>query len=112
MASSARSISARGGAGRQRCCTRSIPATRCVSRCGRKISAIGRPDGGNVFPGRVIDRRYQGTQTVYDIDLFGARLEALELGTAARHQIGVETSVALPREGLWAYRDTGPSSYD
>ena len=74
--------------------------------------AIGRPDGGNVFPGRVIDRRYQGTQTVYDIDLFGARLEALELGTAARHQIGVETSVALPREGWWAYRDTGPSSYD
>ncbi|MGZ3329598.1 MAG: ABC transporter ATP-binding protein, partial [Xanthobacteraceae bacterium] len=73
---------------------------------------IGRPDGGNVFPGRVIDRRYQGTQTVYDIDLFGARLEVLELGTAARHQIGVETSVALPREGLWAYRDTGPSSYE
>jgi iron(III) transport system ATP-binding protein len=73
---------------------------------------IGRPDGGNVFPGRVIERRYQGTQTVYDIDLLGARLEVLELGTAARHQIGVETSVALPREGLWAYRDTGPSSYD
>jgi iron(III) transport system ATP-binding protein len=73
---------------------------------------IGRQDGANVFPGRVIDRRYQGTQTVYDIDLFGVRLEALELGTAARHQIGVETSVALPREGLWAYRDTGPSSYD
>jgi iron(III) transport system ATP-binding protein len=73
---------------------------------------IGRQDGGNVFPGRVIDRRYQGTQTVYDIDLFGLRLEALELGTAARHQIGAETSVALPREGLWAYRDTGPSTYD
>jgi len=73
---------------------------------------IGRSDGGNVFPGRVIDRRYQGTQTVYDIDLLGARLEVLELGTAARHQIGIETSVALPREGLWAYRDTGPSSYE
>jgi iron(III) transport system ATP-binding protein len=73
---------------------------------------IGRQDGGNVFPGRVINRRYQGTQTVYDIDLFGRRLEALELGTAARHQIGAETSVALPREGLWAYRDTGPSTYD
>jgi iron(III) transport system ATP-binding protein len=73
---------------------------------------IGRQDGGNVFPARVIDRRYQGTQTVYDIDLFGLRLEALELGTAARHQIGAETSVALPREGLWAYRDMGPSTYD
>jgi multiple sugar transport system ATP-binding protein len=73
---------------------------------------IGRADGANSFPARVLDRRYQGTQTVYDINLFGLRLEALELGTAARHQIGVETSVALPREGLWAYRDTGPSSYD
>jgi 3-isopropylmalate dehydrogenase len=42
-----------------------------------------------------------------DIDLFGARLEALELGAAVRHPIGVETSLALPREGLWAYRGTG-----
>ncbi len=74
--------------------------------------AIGRQDGGNTFSARVLDRRYQGTQTVYEIDLFGSRLEALELGTAARHQVGVETSVALPREGCWAYRDTGPSAYD
>jgi iron(III) transport system ATP-binding protein len=74
--------------------------------------AIGKQDGVNIFPARVVDRRYQGTQTVYDIDLFGRRLEVLELGTAARHQVGVETSVSLPREGCWAYRDTGPSSYD
>ena len=73
---------------------------------------IGRQEGGNIFPARVLDRRYQGTQTVYDIDLFGRRLEVLELGTAARHQVGVETSVSLPREGCWAYRDMGPSSYD
>jgi iron(III) transport system ATP-binding protein len=73
---------------------------------------IGRQDGANIFPARVLDRRYQGTQTVYDIDLFGRRLEVLELGTAARHQVGVETSVSLPREGCWAYRDTGPSSYE
>ena len=73
---------------------------------------IGRQEGGNIFPARVVDRRYQGTQTVYDIDLFGRRLEVLELGTAARHQVGVETSVALPREGCWAYRDTGPASYE
>jgi iron(III) transport system ATP-binding protein len=49
---------------------------------------------------------------VYDIDLFGHRLEVLELGTAARHQVGAETSVSLPREGCWAYRDTGSSSHD
>jgi iron(III) transport system ATP-binding protein len=74
--------------------------------------AIGRQEGANVFPARVLDRRYQGTQTVYEIDLFGRRLEALELGTAARHQVGVETSVSLPRDGCWAYRDAGPSKYD
>jgi len=74
--------------------------------------AIGGQAGANLFPARVVDRRYQGTQTVYDIDLFGRRLEVLELGTAARHQVGVETSVFLPPEGCWAYRDTGPSAYD
>ena len=73
---------------------------------------IGGRGGANIFPATVVDRRYQGTQTVYDIDLFGRRLEVLELGTAARHQVGVETSVSLPREGCWAYRDTGPSSYE
>jgi iron(III) transport system ATP-binding protein len=74
--------------------------------------AIGASEGANIFPARVVDRRYQGTQTVYDIDLFGRRLEALELGTAARHPVGAETSVSLAREGCWAYRDIGPSSYD
>jgi iron(III) transport system ATP-binding protein len=74
--------------------------------------AIGKADGGNIFPARVLDRRYQGTQTVYEIDLLGRRLEALELGTAARHQVGAETTVSLPREGCWAYRDTGPLAFD
>jgi iron(III) transport system ATP-binding protein len=74
--------------------------------------ALGGQGGGNAFNATVIDRRYQGTQTVYDIDLFGHRLEALELGTAARHQVGVETPVCLPREGCWAYRDTGSLSYE
>jgi iron(III) transport system ATP-binding protein len=55
----------------------------------------------------VLDRRYQGTQTVYDIDLAGHRLEALELGTAARHAIGADTQATLPRDALWAYRDQG-----
>jgi iron(III) transport system ATP-binding protein len=68
---------------------------------------IGGQNGANTFAARVIDRRYQGTQTVYDIDLFGRRLEALELGTAARHEVGAETTVNLAREGCWAYRDEG-----
>ncbi len=73
---------------------------------------IGRQDGVNQFKGRVVERRYQGTQTIYDIDLFGYRLEALELGTAARHPIGAETPISISREAIWAYRDTGHSSYD
>jgi len=73
--------------------------------------ALGKCDGSNAFNARVLDRRYQGTQTVYDIDLFGHRLEVLELGTAARHQVGVETPVSLPREGCWpiGIRDHRPT---
>jgi iron(III) transport system ATP-binding protein len=74
--------------------------------------AIGRRDDTNAFTASVVDRRYQGTQTIYDIELFGHRLEALELGTAARHAIGAETPVCLPKEACWAFRDSGPSSYD
>jgi iron(III) transport system ATP-binding protein len=74
--------------------------------------AIGQCDGANSFTAKVTGRRYQGTQTVYDLELFGNRLEALELGTAARHAVGVEAPVALPREACWAYRDTGSASYD
>src|SRR5580704_16784052 len=73
---------------------------------------LGKNGGGNEFRARVLDLRYQGTQTVYDIDLAGHRLEALELGTAARHQVGADTSVSLAREGCWAYRDMGPSAYE
>ncbi len=69
--------------------------------------AIGKSDGSNAFRARVLGRRYQGTQTVYDIDLFGHRLEVLELGTAARHDVGADAQVTLPRDGLWAYRDQG-----
>ena len=73
---------------------------------------IGQHNGANIFPARVLDRRYQGTQTAYGIELFGRRLEVVELGTAARHQVGVETQVSLPKESCWAYRDTGPVAYE
>jgi multiple sugar transport system ATP-binding protein len=65
--------------------------------------------GANVLPARVLDRRYQGTQTVYAIDLCGRRMEVLELGTAARHGAQTDTLVSLPRETCWAYRDAGVS---
>src|SRR6476659_7589656 len=73
---------------------------------------IGQHNGANIFPARVLDRRYQGTQTAYGIELFGRRLEVVALGTAARHQVGVETQVSLPKESCWAYRDTGPVAFE
>jgi len=69
--------------------------------------ALGVNGASNAFRARVLDRRYQGTQTAYDIDLAGHRLEVLELGTAARHDIGADAPVSLPRDALWAYRDQG-----
>ena len=74
--------------------------------------SIGKQNGENSFHARVVDRRYQGTQTTYDIDLFGRRLEVLELGTATRHAVGEDVPVSLPPEGCWAYRDTGPLASD
>jgi iron(III) transport system ATP-binding protein len=71
--------------------------------------AIDEHDGSNAFRGRILDRRYQGTQTIYDIELFGQRLELLELGTAARHDVGADAPISLPRGVLWAYRDQGPT---
>ncbi len=69
--------------------------------------ALGAANGSNAFRARVLERRYQGAQTAYDIELFGQRLEVLELGTAARHDIGADAPVTLPRDALWPYRDEG-----
>jgi iron(III) transport system ATP-binding protein len=66
----------------------------------------------NVFSGRVLERRYQGMQTVYDVDFGGQRLEALELGTAARHETDREIAFTLPPDQCWAYRDEGQAAVD
>jgi iron(III) transport system ATP-binding protein len=57
----------------------------------------------NSFIGRVRDTRYQGTQTVYELDLLGGRIDALELGTLVRYPIGSDVNVVLPPELCWAY---------
>jgi iron(III) transport system ATP-binding protein len=74
--------------------------------------SIGGRAGVNALRARILDRRYQGTQTVYAIDLCGRRMEVLELGTAARHEAQTDTLVSLPRETCWAYRDAGVSLDD
>jgi iron(III) transport system ATP-binding protein len=73
---------------------------------------LGERGAANAFSGRVLERRYQGMQTVYDLDLSGQRLEALELGTAARHEAGSEVAVTLPADMCWAYRDEGMTVAD
>ena len=72
---------------------------------------LGERGPANAFSGRVIERRYQGMQTVYEVDLGGQRLEALELGTAARHDDGA-IALTLPPDTCWAYRDDGAASIE
>ena len=72
---------------------------------------LGERGPANSFTGRVVERRYQGMQTVYDVEFGGQRLEVLELGTAARHQDG-EVALTLPPDTCWAYRDEGQSAID
>jgi iron(III) transport system ATP-binding protein len=79
---------------------------------GEAVSVALRPDnvllepvvaGSNQFPGRVTSRHYQGTQTVYEISLFGQTIEALEAGSSIRHTVDATVTVALPAEVCWGY---------
>jgi multiple sugar transport system ATP-binding protein len=64
---------------------------------------LGGGEEANRFTARVAGRRYQGTQTVYELAALGTRLEALELGTSARYAVGADVEVALPPASCWAY---------
>ncbi|MEO9191199.1 MAG: ABC transporter ATP-binding protein [Acetobacteraceae bacterium] len=57
----------------------------------------------NRFTARIIARRYQGVQTVYELAVFGTTIEALEIGTAARYAVDSDIDIALPPESCWAY---------
>ena len=79
---------------------------------GASVSVALRPDnvlldpanpGPNQFPARVVSRHYQGTQTVYEVNLFGQTIEALEVGSAIRHAANTTVRVALPAEACWGY---------
>ena len=59
--------------------------------------------GPNQFPGRVVSRNYQGTQTVYEVSLFGQTIEALEVGSSIRHAVNDAVTVELPAEVCWGY---------
>ncbi|MDR3538359.1 MAG: ABC transporter ATP-binding protein [Acetobacteraceae bacterium] len=60
-------------------------------------------DGPNRFTAHVESQHYQGTQTVYEVTVLGTRIEALEVGSSARWEVGAEVTVALPPEMCWGY---------
>ena len=60
-------------------------------------------DGPNRFQAKVTSQHYQGTQTVYEVTVLGTRIEALEVGSSARWDVGSEVTVALPPEMCWGY---------
>jgi iron(III) transport system ATP-binding protein len=68
-----------------------------------RLGKDGTTEPDNRFTARVAGRRYQGTQTIYELAMFGGRLEALELGTHARYAIGSDVDVVLPPALCWAY---------
>jgi ABC-type Fe3+/spermidine/putrescine transport system ATPase subunit len=68
-----------------------------------RLGNNGTTDSENRFTAHVAARRYQGTQTIYELATLGGRLEALELGTHARHEIGSDVDVVLPPALCWAY---------
>jgi iron(III) transport system ATP-binding protein len=59
----------------------------------------------NQFPATVVSRHYQGTQTVYELALLGETIEAMEIGSAARHAEGDSVTVGLPPDILWAFAE-------
>ena len=67
-----------------------------------RLGANGSADP-NTFKARVAATRYQGTQTVYELDLLGGRIDALELGTRVRYPVGSDVDVVLPPALCWAY---------
>ena len=61
--------------------------------------------GPNQFAATVVSRHYQGTQTVYELALLGETIEAMEIGSAARHAEGDNVMVGLPPDILWAFAE-------
>ena len=65
------------------------------------------PEGmENRFIAHVRGMRYLGTETAYDLAVFGAEIEAREFGTEARHAIGSDVAIAISPELCWAYAAT------
>ena len=62
------------------------------------------PEGTeNRFPATVKERRYLGTETAYDLSVFGGTVEVREFGTEVRHAVGHNVAIAISPDACWAY---------
>lgn len=68
--------------------------------------------GDNCFMGKVMAQRYQGTQTIYEVNVLGGRVDALELGTATRFAVGDTVSVVMPPHLCWAYHASDTMDFE
>jgi iron(III) transport system ATP-binding protein len=60
-------------------------------------------EGPNRFKAEVLAQHYQGLQTVYELALFGSRIEAVDVGSATRFPVGSQVSIAIPPNACWAF---------
>lgn len=60
------------------------------------ISGVSENSGDVRFLGNIVDFQYQGTQTLYCVDLYGQKMDILELGTKPRFQSGDPVNVHFP----------------
>ena len=73
---------------------------------------LGERGPANVFSGRVIERRYQGMQTVYDVEFGGQRVEVARARHRGAPHTDGEIALTLPPDQCWAYRDEGQAAVD
>jgi iron(III) transport system ATP-binding protein len=57
----------------------------------------------NRFTAQVLAQHYQGLQTVYELALFGSKIEAVDVGSAPRFPVGSQVAIAIPPNACWAF---------
>lgn len=62
-----------------------------------------RREDHNAIAGRVLEARYQGTQTGYQVEAGGDCWEAVEFGTAPGHAEGEAVFLSIPTASCWAF---------
>src|SRR3546814_17716258 len=59
----------------------------------------------DALPGKIHSLQYLGTQTLYTVDLFGQKMDILELGTVPRFGSGETVKVNFPTDNSSIFTD-------